>query len=113
MTYLKHSLLPSGRDLNDFLKKAALLKKLSHPSVIQFVGVAIETAENQDDDSKPKGLGRKALEEVKSMLTMKRHSMLLDLNHHSRSSQMLNPTNLTLKQNWNRRWDGMRNCWLS
>lgn len=76
--YLKPCLLQSDRDLNDFLKEAALLKKLSHSAVVKFVGVAIET-ESPEMSKSSNSLARKsvsfsksAFKSIKRLLSLKK-----------------------------------------
>jgi len=71
---LKSALLSSERDLKDFLHEAALLKKLSHAAVVNFVGVAIEL---RTGDSAPSifrsqsSLGRQAIQELGKLMRLK------------------------------------------
>lgn len=74
--HLKSSLLQSDRDLNDFFHEAALLNKLSHPAVVNFVGVAVETGSPEKGDKQllqtQKSIGRRSVEILRSRLTMKK-----------------------------------------
>ena len=56
--YLKTCLLQSDEDLKCFLSEAALLKKLRHSAIVDFVGVGIEPAspDESTSTSQPKTL---------------------------------------------------------
>lgn len=72
--YFKPNLLQSERDFRDFLSEAALLKKLSHSSIVRFVGVAIETGTpSQQDLSTPhKRMGQKSIDFLQTLLESKK-----------------------------------------
>lgn len=74
MKYLKPSLLNSERDLDDFLKEAALLKKLSHPSIVDFVGVSVEVNQKVTESSSFRGgtsLSTKITNSVKALMHLR------------------------------------------
>ena len=78
--YLKTCLLQSDEDLKCFLSEAALLKKLRHSSIVDFVGVAIEPAvpDESGSTSQPKTLqksysaGQRAADVLLSAIRLKR-----------------------------------------